>query len=1055
MPDNFKGDGESSSVRGKRRRDEEPGAESSVSNETAAGQNPKSRFRSMFGKLVDIITQPEDNDLMLEDDDEGIEDIFSDDTGDNIVPGIVPPAVYEQDTEKAIDPDLPVDNDAEEEGVLYTSEPATPQTTPKKTEQEKPQSSKTEITLEDVLKAKNDSSGRRVFCYNAEASESEELPENEKAHDYKNELSHDATPVKSPVNKVRKDELSRALPEKQAAPAPTDRKNELSHEAVPVKPTVKKDELSRALPEKPDAPAPTDRKNELSHEATPVKPTVKKDELSRELPEKPDAPAPTDRKNELSHDAAPVKQTVKKDESPKETVTENKPEPKTSTENVKRESRPEAAVSPGKTDFSENKPEPMVYRSGDGSELVVMAGKFTKTLRAEYENVRRLRGTEFTAEKKEKPKPVEEKPAQSEKTEEPSPEPPKKKKRRFKNILERDDTAVKKQGKRFGFKLSDIFGNVDYELEDMTDDDSPQKPQLDDYGSEEDAEEIRGDINENYRQVFVRTIVLGCTCLGALVNAFIAQVFPSLYLDAIHNGWLVYGAIGFLLFGISVFVSRYPIVNGLMPLRKLKGNSDTPIAVASVAAALQSVTSLFLPDVFINGTYHAYLSLVILALLLNSIGKLLIIRRTALNFRFLRNGDQKFAGKIYTNTARANEFVNGLPARRPIIAYAKKSRFMSNFLQLSYCSDPVEDMSAFIAPFAAILSVVCGLAYGIITKDFVGGVSSFALTACITTPMCSLLVINIPMMRLCRTSLSDGAMVAGYESVRQFCDTNAIMLDSADLYPKGSIILSGLKAFNDSLLDDALLAGAAVNFAVDGPLTYIFETILQNRRNLVPDVDSVLYDDGLGLSGWIGGRRILIGTRELLMKHNITPPEEKVEKKYRKMGNELTYISIGGELIAMLVLTYKANRETARALRRLEDSGVSFVVRTIDPNITADHIAEKFSLLPRCIRILPTGLGAVCTKELSGTEKASRAYLVTNGRLSAFASAVAGCIGLKSTVFFAKLIQGLSLGVGVALVTLISFISGFAKLGSMELLLYIGFWCIALVLASLFARRIS
>ncbi len=959
-----------------------------VENQAAGNPQKKGRFSSMFGKLIEIITQPEDSALLLEDDDEGIDDIFSDISESPVQETVMQPEpVIDQEEKEPVKEELRPDEEPQADFVLpeiLRKEEKSDESDEVKTVSEEPpvkpvQSVKTEISLEAILKAKDNAAAGRRVTYTASAVE---VPESGQEHEI----------ISEPI-----------VPE---------------NDRISEKETDNSDELSHEVPDRPaEKPASKPAANELSHEA-PVRPA-----------EKPAA-------NERSDNAQ-----------------------------INTAARIAPSVPAGQTDFAENAHEPMVYRRTD-YELIVMAGKFSGTVRGEYESTRRHRKTEKPeipradqtlqnvvegAEKKTADS-GSEKIKKASRTENPDKQKEDKRSGSKRRILQ---FTEKKDRPRFGFKLSDIFGTVDYELEDLTQDDTPVRPQLDDYGGEDDAVEIKGEIYEDYRRVVVRTIVLGITCLASLVNAFLAEVFPALFLETLRNGWLIYGVIGFLLFGISVFVSRYPIVNGLMPLRRFKGNSDTPVAVLSLAAALQSVTSLFLPNVFINGTYHVYVSLAILALLLNSIGKLLIVRRAALNFRFLRGKDSKYVGKIYTNDRYAGKFVEGLPVRRPIIAYTKKSSLMSNFLQLSYKADPVEDMSSFLAPFGAAASLIFGIAYGIIMKDFVGGVSAFALTACVTTPMCSLLAVNIPMMKLCRNSLGEGAMLSGYDSVRQFGDTNAVMLDSAQLYPKGSIILSGLKAFNDSKLDEAILAGAAVNFAVDGPLTHIFETILQNRRKMVPDVDSVLYDDDLGLSGWIGGRRILIGRRELLMKHNIEPPDDRIERKYRRMGNELSYISIGGELIAMLILTYKVDQETAHALRNLEDSGVSFVIRTIDPNITVDHVAKKFSLLPRCISILNTGLGNECKKELDGIEKTSRAYLVTNGRLSAFAAAVAGCIGLRPTIFIAKLIQSLSMGIGSLFIAVLCFISGFAKLSSLALLWYIGFWCAALVIFSLIARKFS
>lgn len=783
-------------------------------------------------------------------------------------------------------------------------------------------------------------------------------------------------------------------------------------------------------------------------------------------------------------------------------------------------------------DFSEGSTDILIYHYSKTEPFVVMAGKFTKTLKSEYEDVRKYNSTPIDDSVSKKPKnspsPIVEEvitknTQQSKSDSKPktsdskiseiklngnnkksapekhvtAPYPPniqkavkpvqpdnkpsqttaqnikstpqisevKKpvskdmnkpsaadgKKQAEQNTVKKS-AAKKTQKPKKNYNFRNIFsGEEEYDPEDI--EKVPEKkPQLDDYTNEKDSETIKTEIAENFRHVFTRTAILFVTTLISVIISIVAQCVPSLFNQTIRNGWLVYAIINFLLFSVSVVVSRVPIVNGIMPLRHFKGNSDTAVAAASFASAIQSIVALFSPDVFVNGTLYIYSSLAILALFLNSLGKLFIILRTYNNFRFLSKPRPKYAGKIYTDIRNAEKISSGLPSKKPIIAYMKKSKFMSNFLQLSYAPDPSEDAAAKIAPYAALMSLVCGILYGVLTRDFAGAVSSFALSACITVPVCSLLAVNIPLKRLCHNSIKGGAMVTSYETVKQFCDTNVVMVDSSQLYPPGTVTLSGIKAFKESKINDAITAGAAIMFAVDGTMSYIFENIIQDRKDILPKVESVIYEDGMGLVGWINGQRVLIGNRRLLEAHNITPPEKSVEDKYLNMGNQVTYISMSGELIAMFILSYTADREIMHELRNLEDNGVSFAVRTVDPNITQENIAEKFCLFFRCVKILPTSLGNICHNVTSSVDEKSRAYLVTRGKIASFARAVSGCIRIKSNITLSIIIQYIAVILGLLIVTLISFISGFEKLGCFEMLLYIGFWAAATIIIPLIKK---
>ena len=1020
-------------------------SEQAVKNKKKNNASPLGgKVKSFFGKIVEIVTQPEDGSFYGDDNDE-FEDIYSDESLEE--------SLYKNQN---VSNTLKIDDgngSAEDESLIYQSSPAG--SVSDKDNQETDTVEASEYAEFNGMKAETESVEIQQDIKDKSVENSVQVQSGQVTSDRKNTegkteitlgaIMHakntgaEGTPVtytaKTVINEVtdedKTEETTSDGPSEQGANESaeslvSERTNELSHndtaDEAESSEQERLNELSHVTSDKNAEPAPG-RVNELSHDVS-IKEEVRP---AKQI------------KNELSHNVSDGSTENNSDEKVK-----------TSVSDIHSQDRRTSGVS--------NTPkEPMVYHRSDNPTFVVMAGKFTKTLRAEYENTRRHRGyspepavNEARSEVKKKTDP--DSAMENKSISETKESQPKKKESTEKsNVTNISDAKIRKKRK---FHIRDLF-SAEGDTFDEEDNIEEEKPEITDYHDKEDIKAIKNDINYNFRKRFFRTIILAVVGIASIVMSLLVQIFPSLFTEMIHNGWLLYGFLNFIFLATAVFLEKSTIFYGIVPLKSFKATSDTAVSVTAAATVIQSVVGLFLPDVFVNGTYHMYSSLAILALLFNSVGKLLIIKRTADNFHFLCSTKANHAGKIYTDTNNAPKFVSGLPAQRPIIAYAKKSQLMSNFLQLSYASDPVEDSATFFAPFATALALICGVAYGLISGDFVGGVSSFALTAFITTPMCALIALNIPIKNLCSAALHRGAMVIGYEAIKQFSDTNAVMIESDQLYPKGNIILSGIKAFNESKLNNAILAGAAITFAVGGSMSYVFETIVQDRKHMIPSVDSVSYDDDLGLSGWIGGQRVLIGNRSLMKKHNIVMPDESVESKYRKMGNEIVYISMSGELIAMFILTYKVNHEIADSLRELSENGVSIVVRTIDSNITQTHIAEKFGIFPRCIKVLSTGLGNICHEELTSVEKPSRAYVVTDGRLSALATAISGCIVIKSTVTITKIIQILSIVIGFFLVTLISFISGFAKLGGLEILLYTCFWCIALIVVSVLARKLN
>ena len=605
-------------------------------------------------------------------------------------------------------------------------------------------------------------------------------------------------------------------------------------------------------------------------------------------------------------------------------------------------------------------------------------------------------------------------------------------------------SEAKKAIKKKTQMLKLFSDDEDFDIDDI--DSNGENREIEEYSSKNDEREIRSEINNNYRKLTFRSIIVAIGLVFSITLDILVGVISETFMS-MPFGWLLVAFLNAIILCVCVVACYVPIINGLIPLRHFKANSDTSLAVASFAGILQAFVSFFSPQSFINGYLHYYTTLVILGLLLNCIGRMLIITRVHDNFKFIMKNPELYAGKIYTDERNAKRMFMGAPLNKPLIAYRKKTKFLSNFLQLSYAPDPSENIASKIAPITSVVAIVAALFYAFIGGGVAEGASAFALFAIILTPVCQLVAVNLPIKKLCSAVVKKGSMVTSYESVKQFCDTNAIIVDANDLYPSGTVTMSGIKTFSGSKVDDAIRGAAAVMFAVKAPMSSMFDNIIKSKRDTLPHVESVIYEDGLGLVGWVAGQRILLGNRRLLEAHGIKVPSVEYEKKYTDKSKQAVYLSLGGELVAMFIVTYKGSSYIAEELRNLEQNGVTILVRTIDSNITQDRIAEDFGVFYRSVKILPTGLGNI-TKEMTDTpDEETRAYIATKGVIQSFARAISGCIRIKSNVTLSIFLQMAGIILGFVLVGVITFISGIARLNILELLIMYVFCIIVGIVA--------
>lgn len=570
---------------------------------------------------------------------------------------------------------------------------------------------------------------------------------------------------------------------------------------------------------------------------------------------------------------------------------------------------------------------------------------------------------------------------------------------------------------------------------------------VEDYTGEEDEKSILYELNHNIRKLFMRSLLSGIIAAVVVILTIVTRIFPSAICSAVPFAPAAYAILLFILMAASLVLNRVAMLSGLSPLVHIKGNSDTAVAVAGAAGMVQIIVSFFcLGD--LNGFHVNYYTVIpMLAFFANNVGKLYMVLRVKDNFKFVSSKGQKYASKIYNNESVAMQMMSGTAADRPIIAYQHKTEFPSNFLKISYAPDPSEDLASKLAPITTIASIIIAVMYGVVKLSFADALNAFALITAVSVPVATLLSVNAPVRKLCKTLLSYGSMLSGYPSVKQFCDSTAIMIDANELFPAESISLEGIKTFEDYGIDESLLCGIAILKEAQNPIANAFDSVVAETEETLPEVESVLYEDEIGLVGWIKSERILVGSRTLMEKYSVEVPNMEYEEKYTSQGRQVTYLSRAGRLVAMFVTRYTPDAQLKAEMQRAETNGISFLIRTTDYNVTNDLIAKLYDLFYRSIKVLPTGLGNVLKEAEDTVEETSRSYLITNGKAASLARAVTGCVKIKHNISLSIIIQLIAVIFGLLVASTLSLYAGVQVMGSLEVLIYALFWGAAAVFA--------
>ncbi|HNW04367.1 MAG TPA: hypothetical protein PKI76_03160 [Oscillospiraceae bacterium] len=478
---------------------------------------------------------------------------------------------------------------------------------------------------------------------------------------------------------------------------------------------------------------------------------------------------------------------------------------------------------------------------------------------------------------------------------------------------------------------------------------------------------------------------------------------------------------------VAALICNNAVGSGVIGLLKFRATNDSFAASAVIGAGVLGVSMVIRPENILAGGANLYFPIAILSLLFNTVGKLFSSGRIIHNFRALTEGEGKHSLLPVHNRDLARE-LTGQTDEVPRLCCGAKAKFFTGFLELSYRDDATEGIAKTVAPIVFFAAIIAAVGSFFFTGNIQTAINGFAAILCIASPLSAMTAGTMPVMRACRELNRQGSMTAGGYTAETFAEADSVLLDIDELFPNGSIVLHGIKTFAQGRIDEAILDAASVICSTRSTLSGIFINVVQGDYGLLKPVDSIVYEDGMGLSAWVNSRRVLIGNRELMQNHGVDIPSHDYEEKYVGGGRDILYLSNSGELTAIFVLSYHADPEVARSLGLLAKRGIRLVVNCSDPNVTIEKITALYGYPTDQIQLLSSKYQAKCSELTREREKAPAAA-VYDGSLGALSDLLASCGAIRATSFLAALLEIIGIVLGFVLVVFFLFTGHLDSLG--------------------------
>ncbi len=533
------------------------------------------------------------------------------------------------------------------------------------------------------------------------------------------------------------------------------------------------------------------------------------------------------------------------------------------------------------------------------------------------------------------------------------------------------------------------------------------KPVNNEYSSPDEKTAFYTRLGELNRKAAKEIIISGVILLLILFVNIIPFIAESLSVetDFFARNSVGVNVINAILLIVAAAVNSRRFVSGLKALKSFKVTSDTAVSLSVIVAFLQTTVAAVAGAGGIGASVFA--AAAVFAVFITKITEKLDAQRILGNFEVcaFKYEHNMYAVHPFENESEIFELGRGLMMGNAELLYSSQLSFPENFLKNSKSDVGESRIMKILVPAAAGAALITAVTAGIINKDFMAALSAFAGTFCICCPVFSAFIPAFISRSTNFTLNATGTMITGTDTAEQVASSNAVVLDSADVFDRKSCTMHGMKDFKTIRIDDVLLYAAALVIKSGGPLRDSFEQVVDGRQDILPSVKELTYEDKLGIAARIHNQKVLLGNRNLLVHHNVEVPEKALEERYSHSGRKVMYLAVAGKLAAIFVVSYAVDEKLSGYFKVLEDNGIQVLIRTNDVNVTQELIADSFGLPRETFKILSGTAGRLFKRRRDAVCDRLPAGIIHDGTAYSMLRAVAASCDVSAKMRLASVVQ--------------------------------------------------
>lgn len=445
-------------------------------------------------------------------------------------------------------------------------------------------------------------------------------------------------------------------------------------------------------------------------------------------------------------------------------------------------------------------------------------------------------------------------------------------------------------------------------------------------------------------------------CLAVFIPCAILTLLPSFYVEGnglsflFANGARVYSFINILLVCTMAGVFYKNIISGALSIKNLNPESNCSLFVVTLFILLHNIVSFIMGSAALDGT-KIYTCFAAFAFTANCLAEYFNTRTALGSLSAVVKSKSLQSVQPVENKSDAVKISGGITDNQDVnILYSTEVEIGDSLTDKAgnrHSEGKFYSLSlATVIICALILGILSFITQGSIPQLFtvIIGVICFCSPVTVGTA-CSVLnyMTNYKLNK-------EGAAATSNEGVRLVGKAHGVAMDISDIF---TAEVSSFRTVPGTLMkkSTAALITSAVLINAKTLMGKSFEKFVAQTGAELPVTESVEYEEKLGFSAWVSGKRVLVGNREMLIQHSIRVPDEREEKHYA--GNRFVmYLVVDGMLTASFLVNYKALSSVRRLTDEFNKTGLVLILTSREPFLDYKETAKRLSLESAGVRIL-------------------------------------------------------------------------------------------------------